>query len=176
MASIFEITEEVLAVLHAQGIRYCLAGGLAMAEYVQGRATEDIDFCVYMDAAVYGSFEEALRVSGRTIHVSRMNGMTTLLLDGIRVYLLDPVTAVEQFMVSSATQHDLWHAGIRVMLPSVEALFLVKVAAGQYEDRHRLDAKSLLDSYKEHMDHRQLARWLASSEFAFVGDINEYLG
>src|SRR5437762_4444112 len=104
--------------LNRLGIRYALAGGLAVGAYGYIRATTDVDFLVGEEAFEHHGSVVAFK-AGVPIEV-----------DGVRIDYLSPISLGPQ--LEDVLDHPLMNEGLAIV--PVEALIYMKLAANRRRD------------------------------------------
>ena len=144
-----ELEEElrkIIAALNAHGVRYALAGGLAVSIYATPRATEDVDLLVAdseLDAVIAAVAPLGFRLAGRPMEVARgrLRIQRLIKTDGsdlVPLDLLIPVDAEIRRTLDGPTVVD-WQ-GEPTSIVSVKALRVLKRLRGSTQDLADLEA------------------------------------
>lgn len=136
----------IVGTLEAHGVRYALAGGLAVAIYATPRATEDVDLLVAgedLDAAVAAMARLGFRTAGAAMEVARGRLRIHRLLkfeghDLLPVDFLVPRDSELGRFLDGRSVID-WQ-GQRIAVVTVDALRALKRLRGSAQDRADLEA------------------------------------
>lgn len=146
MLDLYEELKRIIAALNAAGIRYALAGGIAVSMYASPRATEDIDFLVAgedLDTTIALLSRLGFRVAGPPMEVAarRLRIRRLLKFEGaglLPVDLLIPQDAELGRLIDERSIVD-WEDE-QVAIVTVAGLRTLKRLRGSAQDQADLEA------------------------------------
>lgn len=151
--------QKAIAFLEAEGYRYAVIGGVAVAQWGFPRATNDIDLKVLtpdMDyAGVRAKFLRKFPERAR-INAPENPFIVAVTIDKVIVDFLLTLPGYEEQIIERAVRRDL--GGISAWVCSVEDLIIQKVVAGREKDW--LDLEALLLEQFGKLDEAFIDDWL----------------
>ena len=130
MLDLYAELRRIVEALHAAGVPYALAGGLAVSIYTTPRATEDIDLLIDpadLDRAVRTLQPAGFRLVGRPMQVAagRLEIQRLTKIDGADLLPLDLLMAVDPTLAALLADraslalegHPVWVLGLRAIRP-----------------------------------------------------------
>jgi hypothetical protein len=157
---------DAISLLGAAGVRWAVIGGCARNAYAEPRATRDVDFVVEVDAARFGSLEQALRDRG----FERASAVwdpgepvpdLALYRDslGRRIDLLFAHTDFERSALSRAESLAPF-GGLTTHVVTAEDLIVYKLIADRPQDRADIAAVVEAQALRGHpIDWHHVERW-----------------
>jgi hypothetical protein len=146
MLDLYAELRRIVDALEAAGIRYALAGGLAVSIYASPRATEDIDLliaredleqaCATIEALGFRAAGRPMRVAGGRLEIQRLIRIAGT--DLLPVDLLIPTDAELAALIGD--RQTLEAEGRPLTLVSLRALRALKRLRGSPQDLADLDA------------------------------------
>ncbi len=164
--------QQAIDFLEAQGFRYAVIGGIAVAQWGFPRATNDVDLKVLVPHTDYDGVRAALL--RRFPERARLNApanpfIVAVTIDQVIVDFLLTLPGYEEQIIERAVRRDL--GGIAAWICSVEDLIIQKVVADREKDWLDLDA--LLREHHGKLDDAFIEDWL--EQFAEVLEKPEIL-
>lgn len=125
----------VQSVLQAQGRRSCLIGGLAVARWGEPRATQDVDFSVFVEMGDESEFvasmlEEFPAMFAEPELLARQCRILPLDIRGIKADLSIACFPFEEEVIDRATAFE-FESGASLITISAEDLIVMKALAGR---------------------------------------------
>lgn len=143
---LYDEFERIVGVLNGEGIRYALAGGLAVSIYAAPRATEDIDLLMAaedVDRAVPALAAIGFRIAGRPMEMAggRLKIQRLIKIEGADLVPLDLLIPVDPELVRLLDDRSPinWQ-GAPAMVVSARGLRTLKLLRGSTRDRADLEA------------------------------------
>lgn len=143
---LYDEFERIVGVLNGEGIRYALAGGLAVSIYAAPRATEDIDLLMAaedVDRAVPALAAIGFRIAGRAMEMAggRLRIQRLIKIEGADLVPLDLLIPVDPELVRLLDDRSVidWQ-GAPATVVSARGLRTLKLLRGSTRDRADLEA------------------------------------
>lgn len=139
MSNILDAAVEVQQFFDAQGWRSCVIGGLAVARWGKPRATQHVDFSLFVNLGAEGQVADAIlrRFEPRIADAREFAVAHRVLLvraaNGVPIDIVFAAFPFESELLDRRTPFEL-SRGTAIMTPAVEDLIILKAFAGRARD------------------------------------------
>jgi predicted nucleotidyltransferase len=150
---------KVVVFLDANGYRYAIIGGIALAQWGVVRATYDADFKLLVPDLDYAGIRAALRAAFPQNARPELPNNALILATNVGDVIVDFLLALpgyEEMIIERAVLRDL--GGWQAWFCSAEDLIIQKAVAGREKDW--LDVEALVIEQQGSLDEAYVADWL----------------